>query len=152
MRTQHVNSEERSTHTYSLMGCLTSSLLTYTEWLERLIAHKTEHLREETDFCSDSRLFPPCCCRVWLWTWMSLVSHTLLASFLLSSSATASFSCLWKFHGGILTVSTISTNTNMMQTVSTQPDSHTSTRTNSLSCRWQQDETSFYQKNIFLLK
>lgn len=53
------------------------------------------------------------------------VKRTLLASFLLSSSAMASLSCLWKFHGGILTVSTISTSTNMMQPVLTPSHTHT---------------------------
>lgn len=46
--------------------------------------------------------------------YMEAVMKTLLASFLFSSSAMASFSCLLKFHGGIRTVSTISTSTNMM--------------------------------------
>lgn len=46
---------------------------------------------------------------------MSVYSvFTLLASFLLSSSAIASFSCRWKLHGGIRTVSTISTSTNIL--------------------------------------
>ncbi|TNN55620.1 hypothetical protein EYF80_034136 [Liparis tanakae] len=55
-------------------------------------------------------------------------SRTLLASFLFSSSATASLSCLWKFHGGILTVSIISTNTNMMHTASRNSRAHAQSR------------------------
>ncbi len=47
---------------------------------------------------------------------------TLLASFLLSSSAIASFSCRWKLHGGIRTVSTISTSTNILDQTRTRPD------------------------------
>ena len=41
---------------------------------------------------------------------------TLFASFLFSSSVIASFSFFWKFQGGMRTVSTISTNTNMVIT------------------------------------
>lgn len=53
-----------------------------------------------------------------------IVMQTLLASFLFSSSAMASLSCLWKFHGGIRTVSTISTNTNMTPGPHFHPHDH----------------------------
>lgn len=61
------------------------------------------------------RLFSLALCEMIITHCLFAVTETLLASFLFSSSAMASLSCLWKFHGGIRTVSTISTNTNMLR-------------------------------------